>query len=252
MLPYETALAALHDGRYYSAKAERPVKLKTASGVSLEVPGPRLLASVYALPWLRARSSAYRSGSAILTRPAGSGEEPRPIHQGDLAKELLAALQSLPETPHAGRPYRDLRIFFVEASEAAQGAYLAATVDHLRRLLPVYRPSAEKAPRAPAKSAAERKADQRERDRADEEASAREWLTAYLEDAEPGERVSAQELYEDAVDVIGDYIEDDEPREDGGTYRLPRQRVFFNVADEILGARRRTNGSARFYMIPTL
>ncbi|TLM72417.1 hypothetical protein [Pseudarthrobacter sp. NamB4] len=110
MQPFERDLANLRDGRYYAKKAQRPVTLKTASGVALEIPGPAVLAEVYALPWLRSRVDAYRSGSALLTRPIDISGEPTPIHQGELANELLAAIQQLPErtTTEAGRPYRDL------------------------------------------------------------------------------------------------------------------------------------------------
>lgn len=251
MNPYETALTALRDGRFYPKKADRPRTLKTDSGVSLEIPGPGLLAEIYALPWLRSRATAYRSGSAILTRPLESDEEPRTIHQGRLSEELLGALQRLPQAPSAGRPYKDLRLFLTEASAAAVSAYLVETVAHLRRLLPAYSPRAEKAPRAPAKSAAERSAEHRARQRADEDASAREWLTAYLEDATPGERVVAEKLFQDCAEITELYVDGEEEREDGGSYRVPRQRVFYAVADELLGPRRRgAHGSARVYVIP--
>lgn len=252
MTTHEAALAALKDGRYYAAKAERPVKLKTDSGVSLEVPGPALLAATYALPWLLLGADAYKAGSALLTRPHGSDEDPAPIHQGELSEELLAALQRLPQDASAGRPYKDLRIFLTEASPAARSAYLADTIAHLRRLLPAYRPPKERAPRGPAKSTAERSAELRARVRREEELSAREWLEGYLEDADPGERVVAEELFRECAETIEEFVDADEPREDGGAYAVPRQRVFYTVADEVLGSRRRgAHGSARVYLIPT-
>lgn len=55
MTPYERDLARLRDGRYYAKKAEKPVTLKTDTGRALEIPGPRILAEVFALPWLQSR-----------------------------------------------------------------------------------------------------------------------------------------------------------------------------------------------------
>jgi hypothetical protein len=270
MLPYELSLARLSDGRYYAKKAEKPVTLKTDSGISLEIPGPRILAEVYALPWLRSRVDAYRTGSAILTRPKGSDEEPLALRLHDLENELLAALQRLPErtTTEAGRPYRDLRLFVTEATPAARGKYLADVVAQLRGFLSAYRAPASREERPPAKTSAERKAAQRERERREEELSARDWLENFLigwgDDAEapaPGSRWNASELYADAAEVIGDAVEDaadairekDEPETlpDGTPYRVPGKRVFFSVADELLGARRRgAKGTTHVYVIP--
>ena len=225
--------------------------------MALEVPGPKLLAALYGEPWLRFAFNvdAFRAGSALLTRPTGSAAEPSALNQRDLAGELLRALQRLPErsSDEAGRPYRDLRLFITEASPAAVEKYLAEVLAHLRRLLPAYRPPAESVDHAPAKTAAERLAAHRERVRADEEASAREWLAAYLADDDapaPGSRVPAAKLYADADKVIGAYAEDEEEREDGGLYRVPRQRVFFAVADELLGARKRGAKGITVYTIP--
>lgn len=266
-----SALVALRDGRYYAKKAERPLALKTDSGVYLEIPGPAKLADVFALPWLLSGADAYRSGSALLRRPKGSEDEPRPVPQADVAEELLAALEALPEltTQEAGRPYRDLYRYVREASPAARTKYLADVVTHTRRLLPEWRPpKAPKAPTGPAKSAAERVAESRERARREEEASARDWLRGFLTGWDgdtdvpaPGSRWLAAELYADAAEVIGDAVEDakeaiaegDEPETlpDGTPYRVPRQRVFYAVADELLGARRRgAKGSAMVYVIP--
>lgn len=256
MNPQEAALAALRDGRLYSHAAEKPVKLKTESGVSLEIPGPRLLAQTYALPWLLARVEAYRVGSVILTRPLGSAQKPTRIHQGELSESLLEALETLPEDNTAGRPYRDLRLFLTEATPGRRAAYLAETIAHLRRLLQLWRPIKERAPRGPGKTAVEHLAAHRERVKADELVSAREWLENYLGDPEgrpaPGSRVVAHELHQECSETIATFIDGDEEREDGGSYRIPRQRIFYAVADEILGPRRRgANGSARVYLIPS-
>lgn len=271
MLPYELALARLRDGRYYTKKAEKPVTLKTDSGVSLEIPGPAVLAEVYALPWLLASTrEPFRLGSALLIRRKGSDDEPQPLDQRKLAPLLLGALAALPEldTIEAGRPYRDLRLFITEAAPATREKYLADVVAHTRRLLPEWRPPKVEEERPPAKTPAERLADHRERVRREEELSARDWLDNFLigwGDDEispaPGSRWLAADLYADAAEVIGDAVEDakdairekEEPNTlpDGTPYRVPRQRVFFAVADELLGARRRgAKGSAMVYVIP--
>lgn len=260
MTPYELDLAALRDGRYYAKRAEKPVQLRTDSGVSLEVPGPAVLAEVYALPWLRSRADAYRSGSALLTRPNGSEAEPLALHQGDLANDLLAALQRLPElgTTEAGRPYRDLRHYVTEASPAARSAYLGDVIAHTRRRLPEWRPSASRVERGPAKTDAERKAASRERIRREEELSARDWLEGFLtgwdgdtEAPAPGSRWIASELYDMAAEAIEECIDVEEERLDGGAYFMPGKRVFYAVADELLGPRRRgAKGTNHVYVIP--
>lgn len=259
MTRYHRDLARLRDGRYYSKKAEKPVVLKTESGVTLEIPGPRILAEVFTLPWLLSRVEAYRSGSALLTRRSGSDEEPKAIHQGELATELLEALKNLPELSRAeaGRPYRDLRLYVSEASPATRSAYLADVVAHTRRLLPEWRPPAPQVVRGPAKTAAERKAVSRERIRREQELSAREWLqgfsTGWDGDAEPpspGSRWIASELYQAAREAIEEYIDLEEERLDGGTFVLPGKRVFYAVADELLGPRRRgAKGRTHVYVI---
>lgn len=265
MTPYERDLARLRDGRYYAKKAEKPVTLKTDSGVALEIPGPLVLAEVFALPWLRSQVDAYRSGSALLTRQSGSDEMPKAIHQGDLATELLTVLQNLPElsTAEAGRPYRDLRLYVTEVSPAVRSAYLADVVAHTRRLLPQWRPPAPQVERAPAKTAAERKSAERksasrERLRREQELSAREWLQGFLtgwdgdtEAPAPGSRWIASELYETAREAIAESIDLEDERLDGGAYVLPGKRTFYAVADELIGPRRRgAKGRTFVYVVP--
>lgn len=201
----------------------------------------------------------YRSGSALLTRERGSEKEPKAVHQGDLTAELLAALRGLPElsAAEAGRPYCDLRLYVAEASPAARSAYLADVVTHARRLLPEWRPPAPKVQRGPAKTAAERKAASRQRLRREQELSAREWLQGFLtgwdgdtEVPAPGSRWIASELYETARESIEESIELEDNRLDGGAYVVPGKRVFYAVADELLGHRRRgAKGTTYVYVI---
>ncbi|WP_104103949.1 hypothetical protein [Arthrobacter sp. 08Y14] len=261
MLSYESSLAQLHDGHYYSKKAEKPVTLKTDSGVSLEIPGPHVLAQIYAVPWLGARLDAYRSGSAILTRPKGNTGEPKALHLEHLKKELLNALHNLPDlgTQEAGRPYRDLRVFITEATPGARAKYLADVIAQLRSLLPAYRaPTPTPEERAPAKTGAERLAAHRSKARKEEELTARDWLASFLTGWDgdeappsPGSRWPAAGLYASAAETIEDFIDCEEQRTDGGDYVMPRRRIFYAVADDFLGPRRRgPHGSAMLYTIP--
>lgn len=257
-MPIHSAnLAALRDGRFYKRRDEQPVKFKLdadGSGVSIELPGPRIMAEKFVLPWLRERFDVYRSGAALLVRPKGADAEPAPLNQLALAADLRAALAALPDLPTAGRPYEDSRKA-AEGGTAKMDAYLATVVVVVRRIASVWKAPAAVVDAAPALTVAERKAAQRERERATEEASAREWLEGYLDSPDepptPGDRVNAAELYDSAVEVIGDYVEDGETRDDGGTYRVPRRRVFFAVADELFGASRKrgAHGSALVYTI---
>lgn len=257
MPEYSDNLAALRDGRFYRRPDERPVTFKLdadGSGVSIELPGPRIMAETFALPWLRERFDVYRSGSALLVRPKGADDEPAPLNQLALAVDLRAVLAALPDLPTAGRPFEDSRKA-AESGGARMDAYLASVVVLVRRIASVWKAPAAVVDVAPALTPAARKAAQRDRDRAAETASAREWLEGYLaadnEPPAPGDRVNAAELYDDAAEVIGDYVEYGETREDGGTYRVPRRRVFFAVADELFGASRKrgAQGSALAYTI---
>ncbi|MET4620427.1 hypothetical protein ABIE18_001876 [Arthrobacter sp. 2762] len=263
MLPYETNLAALRDGRYHARRAHKPVTLKIESGVSLEIPGPRLLAEVFALPWITSTADAYRSGAAILTRSQGSYDIPAPLHLGVLAENLQAALLQLPSLgpSQAGRPYRDLQIFLNEASSHFREQYLRNVVEQLRTLLPTWKEQAilHQSRNGAPRTDAERKASSRARIREQEEASARSWLIGFLtgwdideEKPVPGERILAAALHEAAIGAIEDFIESEEVLEDGTPFRRPTQRVFYAVADQLLGPRRRgANGSAMSYTIPS-
>lgn len=238
------ALAALRDGqRYRSHPADRPRRLKLDSGPSLEWPGSRVLADVYVRPYLCETREVYRSGGALLVRPLESEDAPTVVDVADLVAELRAQLGALPEHPEAGRPYRDLRLLVDQARRATLDEYLRDVVLQLRRRAPVWRPSAEHVTveRPPAQTAAQRVAAHRERRTAAERASAAEFLAVYLEDAVPGERVIASDLYARAAEAIEDWDEDELP--------APGSRTFYAVADEILGARTHSHG-ARFYTIP--
>lgn len=236
------ALAALRDG---NARDAKPLRLKLDTGLSIDAPGARYLAEVFFLPLLSRSREVFRSGAAILARPSGSDAAPKPINQQDLAEELRGALLALPErsSAEAGRPYRDLRLFVAEAEPASVAAYVRDVVVGVRALAPTYRAPKARRERGPAKSTAELKAAQRERQRAQAKAAAEAWLLDYLaNDAEPGARVMASDLYEIAES-------DNFSTADFQASHEPGPRQFYAVADEILGTRRYSHGQ-RFYVIP--
>jgi hypothetical protein len=246
------ALAALRDG---NPRDRKPLRLKLESGLSIEAPGARYLAEVFALPLLDEVRDVYRSGAVILARPSGSDAVPDLLTQQDLTQELRTALLALPERSRAeaGRPYRDLRLFVSEAERATVDTYLRDVVAAVRSLAPKWSPPKARPVRGPAKTPTEIKAAQRERKRAAEAASAREWLESYLANDEepptPGARIGAPALYELAAEAIEDYVDGGMELEDGTPYRVPGPRQFYAVADEVLGARRYSHGE-RFYVVP--
>ena len=114
-------------------------------------------------------------------------------------------------------------------------------------------------PPGPVLTPAEKKSAQRERARCAAESVARSWLDGYLNDeddpAEPGARIIATDLYALAVEAIDDLAEEgyriDDKDDESPTYKVPGRTLFYTIADEVLGPRRRVNhGSAHAYIIP--
>lgn len=249
------ALAALRDGDRHDPK---PFRLKLDTGLSIEAPSPKRLAEVFVLPLLRAKRDVFRDGKALKARPKGSDAEPTALDLGEFAAKLRRKLAALPElgTADAGRPYGDVRLFVSEGNADRVEDYLAAVVRAAVTQSPRWRPPAPKTERAPARSRAVRLAAQREREKAVEEAVARDWLTGYLtgwdgdeEAPAPGDRVGAVELYAAAEDYVEEFIDAEIEFDDGTPYRVPRKSVFYRIADELLGERERASGGY-FYTIP--
>ncbi|MET4003916.1 hypothetical protein ABIB48_002654 [Arthrobacter sp. UYCu511] len=246
-------LAALRDGAAYRpARADRPVTRRLDSGVTIEVPGPRILAETFALPTLKLARDVYRSGSALLFRDHGAEGEPTPVNMVHLAQQLREDLASLPDRPDAGRPYRDLKLFMTEGDTGSVSAYLADALKATRQAAPVWRPPA--APRPPAMTPAQRKAKQRERENAAEEAAARWWISEVLiptlEDPapigpQPGEKIAAADLYQFAAHSFQCWREDEET-----DHETPGPRIFYRVADELLAPSWRGTGGVKTYRLP--
>lgn len=278
---YLGALAALRDGgRHRAHPGDRPRRLRLDVGITLEAPGPRVLANVLALPWLTARGQEIlrpRSGAALLARRVGTDEEPQPLDLRALASDLGTMLAALPDRPDAGRPYRNARDLVRHAEPATRDAYLLDVVRYLRRLPDVEtwtapRPAAPTLGRPPASTPAQRKAAQRARDAYAEEDTARVWLRHYLtgwgephEAPTPGARVPAPELFSEAAawaeDVVDEYSSEEDTSE-GSEWaafaqregyplrpRVPGRTRFYTTADGVLGARRTIRGIPH-YAIP--
>lgn len=263
----EAALAVLRDGgRRSNVAARQPVRLRldagTHEGLKVELPGPALLADVWATPFVTASLDVFCDGTTLLTRPAGSDVTPAPASIPAMIDALRDGLADLPERDDAGRPYKDLRLFVTVADAATAGGYLAEVVRRVRMAAPKWSPP--KVDR-PAKPAAERAADARERRKAREDESSRTWLRSLFdEDAEldigPGDRLPATELYAHASDGIGSWVEwyEDDPEDWAEEAeaeslpahpRIPSTHTFYSAADDVLGPRRRVQG-IRTYTIP--
>lgn len=250
------ALAALRDGgRWTSDRHSRSVLIRLDSGITVEVPGPRVLAVTFVGPWLAERGLETfrpRTGSALLMRRAGSTAKPEPADLKGLRRALAGDLAALPARPDSGRPYKDLAPFVTYATPARVEGYLDDALAIARRNAPVWRtPSpARPAPRTPPLSAAERLRQYRSEVRARADETGREWLETVLGDGDllPGERITAADLWARAHEDFLDF--DGATDDDGNLARTPGRSRFYTLADEILGPRRTVRG-VRVYLIPT-
>jgi hypothetical protein len=238
MTDFQTSLAALRDGGpWQRTTALRSVTLKLDIGLSVELPGPRVLADVVR-PTLIAARPLFRDGGAIVTT---DGQDVRPIAVDALSGELRQIIAALPDCDDAGRPYRDLRLFVADAEPNTVAAYLHDVVRHVRAGLRPYREVKPAVERAPAMTPNERKRASRERKRAAQVAASEDWLRAWLadDDVAPG-AYAASELFEVATDVM------DEWREDGEDVVMPTRQIFYAAADRIIGRRRVIDGIAHY------
>ncbi|GHJ57340.1 hypothetical protein Nm8I071_66470 [Nonomuraea sp. TT08I-71] len=255
------ALAALRDGGRALSRADAPRRIKLAAGYWVEIPSPRVLARVFAGPVLATGCDLFKSGGAILRRPAGDPRDPGPEAFDVLAEEVRAALDVLPDRPDAGRPYTDLRVYLLDGDPVDVRAYLLDAVRAVRASAPRWRPRVERHERPAPRSAADRQRSSRAARRAAEVDSARVWLSTWREDVGPGTRIPAPELYDQAAADVGEWVEtyQDDPdgwaeceAEDGfpAVPAVPGPRTFYAVADDVLGGRRTGTGNVRLYVVP--
>ncbi|GAA1795603.1 DUF2390 domain-containing protein [Planosporangium flavigriseum] len=256
-------LAALRDGGRAAKAADRPRRLKLDAGITVELPSPRVLARVYALPILSADAEVYARDLVIVRRQAGTAAEPQVTPSAILVDELRASLEALPDRDDAGRPYRDLRIYLRDGDPVAVATYLYDTVKAARIAAPKWRPRVERQEREAPKTPTERQQESRPRLRAREIASAECFLQLWQEDADPGDRIEAPELYEEAAEEIGQWVKDAKQKpvpyaKDVERYGLPDKprcpgpRTFYEVADKKLGPRVRGAQGVRVYVVSSI
>jgi hypothetical protein len=253
-----------------SAPADRPfrVRLATAGRVS-ELPAPRVMAEGYALDLLTEegrldlqRDDAPREhdedGDCFVVFLAGDRTEPydAPVHRA--VAYLLDSWRALPPRPGAGEAYRDLRALVVEPDETDLRAYAAAVVRVVWRMSPRFR---WPRPVAPAMTPAERKAASRADRERRADVMAEWWLRTAYDEAKPGERLAAPDLWREAEPCLREHVEDyaedragweAEAALDGLPARpvLPSRNAFYRVADRLLGPRAVAHRKTPVYVVP--
>lgn len=202
------------------------------ASVYIRLPAPRRLAECVSIP------GAMRDGASVVR----DGEA---LSLYDLASTLRALLVALPDRDAVYTYYGDLRT----AATAKSGRMASYCLDVIRAaragLDPVPLPApAERAPRAPAKTGAQRVKEYRDRLRADEIASARAFLAVVRPLLAEGEQRDARDLYAAAVKNIGRRLgESISADDDSDVWAVPGRTLFYAIADEVLGDRvRRSRG----------
>ncbi|OZD37439.1 hypothetical protein CH252_33005 [Rhodococcus sp. 06-1477-1B] len=234
----------------------RDVEVSDDYARAARVPSPLTMAELFARPLIEAQFGTVHRISRDARRfprlTAASGDI-AVVTIGDLVTAAILALPTRDDVDPIGA-YANLALIVAEGNAEWIHRYAAdiATAATRRGVFPA--PPVERTPapaRRPARTVAERKADERARERDAEARSARAWLAMFQDDAAPGYRIDARDLYDAAVDAISDYIDDEDELDDGGAWRVPGLRVFYAAADDLLGARQRT-ATSRFYILPTI
>lgn len=231
-------LAALADAtnRYHRERARRPFMMKLDTGLSVELPGPAVLADIV-LPVLNARRDIRNDDGCMvdLTAPAIDGE-PAAVGLAELIDGVRAFIAALPEDHTAGRPYQDLRLFIIAAMPVTVAGYLRNVADAVRRSLPrVVRAPRKRRKQTPEeRHAAKRafdaatRAEACETERTDQEAAAA-YLLMYQERTGPGVVVAPKDLQKAYSETIAN----------SARYGEVGRNKFFKVADVAVGPRTR-------------
>jgi hypothetical protein len=235
------ALAAMPARRGRDAAPLRAWRFRLdsdGSGIPVELPGADYLARLLDLDL-----DAYRRRSAIVARPHGSEEEPEPLDLGALADGLRETLAALPARPDAGESYRDL-VLAAGTPSTTFGEYVRAVVRAFRDRLPEApaRPSVRRPSSTSSRTPAEVERERRARFRAEEEATSRYVLRRWQETGAltPG-RYLATDLYGHAVTAVERAVAAGRTMPDGSPLAdTLRPRLFYAVADDVLGSRTRT------------
>ncbi|KRC85209.1 hypothetical protein ASE25_19355 [Terrabacter sp. Root85] len=225
---------------------------------TLDLPGPRVLASRWLAPTLRdAGNRLRRQGGALLLQ---TGEEtPLRVAPDALAGVLLARLRALPTpTPSDSETYAALWALGARVRERDALDYLRAVVGHAKTAATKYEPPKVARGRREPLPEDERKRRSRASLKHREGETARAWLRFWLaDDEEPPAVIGTRALYDTyaACPVLGEWHEyaEDDPEdwldgggdEEAGLDCLPRvggATGFYRVADDVIGPRRRASG----------
>ncbi|WP_166028630.1 hypothetical protein [Streptomyces chilikensis] len=228
-------LARLAEGRHnnHSERGRRPYRLKLDTGLSLELPGPVLLAEIV-FPVLNAGRDLRADGSALVD--LATGEPVGLLGHADAVRAFVAAL---PDDRAAGRPYSDLRLFVAEAQPGHVAKYMADVARAVRRVAPPA-PVPERVPHERTKqSPEERRRAKTEWDRAaraegrelerDDQAAAAAYLFLLQERTGPGVVFAPKDLRKRYSDAVATSARAEE---------IGRNK-FFQVANAVVGPRTR-------------
>lgn len=223
---YVETLAALRDSdaRTPPADRDRAVYAPESYGPArLVIPAPRRLARALVLPFLE-HGEFFNLDGVLAARRHGDTAEPRPVRHDAAADLIVTALAYLPDLGgSAGALYRSMaRLARLDPAQCRAVVLDALAVAHrtVKKYKRPSKPTQRPAPLTPA----QRKAAQRERDRAAEQAAVSAFLTHYLADGRraPGEHVKAADLYDSALNWL------DEARE---LYDEARDAVRYYLED---------------------
>ncbi|WSB83422.1 hypothetical protein OHA60_06590 [Streptomyces cellulosae] len=238
-------LAALAEGRhrFHRDKGMRSRTLRLATGPMVEIPGPKLLATIV-LPVVAAGRDLMRDRDTLLAR-ASPGAPLEPVGLRSVIDAVTQFVTSLPDRGTTGTPYDHLRMFATEATPATRNEYFAEVARAVRRAAPsVPKPPREARPKltpeqrearlreSKRRYARNARAQAREGETADQEAAAA-WLLKFQEVKPPGTVVAPSALKSACDDAFKQAS-----REPVG------RNKFFKIADEAVGprVRRRIDG----------
>ena len=215
--PLADALAALRDSDSRTPRADRDRTVLVidsyADRTRLVIPGAARLARSLVLPFLRDSLDLSTVDGVLHARRQDRPANPKPIALGPVAVVLVRDLAALPQIgARAGTAYRSLqRLATLDPAQCK--AVMLAALGAALRLIPAHKPTRAPANRPAPLTPAARKAAQRARDQADALVSITAAVLRFALGI-PGDRLPAAELYDAAIDWLGDAVEEFEDTND--------------------------------------